>query len=274
RGSGDKAGFALHDPDLVLHWAVLKDDFEANRQFLSWRLGLGVSAASWRLNNRDESALLRGRVLAEALVFLSLRPKDLNAAEQEFINASQVAEATRQETQARDRGRLAEVTEAVQKRAEPIAQVETEAKQKAGAEAGTDAHRGPGQFFGISAEDWTEIPPAVRQQLYHWRLARLTGKAWFVIAIILVGLGLVAHFADGPPFTRLAMPTYYLIVALAAASVLWMIMRSRFFSRLVVRSESAESSEPKDMDGWWERLDGVIVMRATSVAPLIGSIPI
>jgi hypothetical protein len=84
------------DVTLVEKWDRLRRWIDADRQFLAWRMALDTSEESWKLSELDESALLRGRLLDEALKWSRERPFDLSPAEQDFIDKS-VVERRRQE---------------------------------------------------------------------------------------------------------------------------------------------------------------------------------
>jgi formylglycine-generating enzyme required for sulfatase activity len=85
---------------LISHWPKLRAWMEADREFLTWRLGLRADLERWQETSRDEGALLRGAPLAVAQEKMQERPDDLNAAERDFIEAS-LARQKKQEQQRR-----------------------------------------------------------------------------------------------------------------------------------------------------------------------------
>jgi hypothetical protein len=68
---------ALADVDLLQRWSTLREKIYTDRRFLLWRQTLGAAAESWRQSGFDESALWRGKVLEEALLFAKVRRRDL-----------------------------------------------------------------------------------------------------------------------------------------------------------------------------------------------------
>lgn len=85
-----RSAYVLQAPSLVDHWDVLKNAIEGDQDFLKWRTGLSTSVESWQRADHDESALLRGRFLSEALRWTTERSSDLSQAERQFIESSQV----------------------------------------------------------------------------------------------------------------------------------------------------------------------------------------
>jgi hypothetical protein len=70
---------------LIRRWEKLQVALEQDREFLSWRRRLGFRMQEWEAADYDEGALLHGAILTEAQRWLTERPADLTAREQEFI---------------------------------------------------------------------------------------------------------------------------------------------------------------------------------------------
>jgi caspase domain-containing protein len=120
------------------------------------------------------------------------------------------------------------------------------------------------EFFGLRQEMWEEIPPPVRRSLLQWRQARLLGKVWFIVAVIVCALGFTFAFGY---VEHLLRTTYALIVVLAVASVLVSIRYTLGLARIdLVGNESPEVA------GFWERLDPVVKMRAAGQVRVFGSV--
>ena len=81
---------------LIRHWKRSQGWVNNARGFLTWRKRLEPFVDEWRKLNRDRTALLRGGLLAEAQRWLTERRQDLDAPEQEFIEAS-IREKKREE---------------------------------------------------------------------------------------------------------------------------------------------------------------------------------
>jgi hypothetical protein len=96
---GDAQVEVAHEA-LVRNWPRLVEWLEDEREYLRRRQRLTVAAEQWEAHNRDPGALLRGAILVEALNY-----EDLNALEQEFLQASQqvVEEANREKEAQRER---------------------------------------------------------------------------------------------------------------------------------------------------------------------------
>jgi hypothetical protein len=75
----------LADRKIVESWDLLRQWLREDADFLLWRQKVTVSARSWRDHSSDESALLRGPLLTEAIEWLEKRPDDLTRAERDFI---------------------------------------------------------------------------------------------------------------------------------------------------------------------------------------------
>lgn len=73
---------------LIRNWNQLRHWIEMDRSFRAWQDRLRIAIYQWEQTQRDEGALLRGVLLADAEAKLKQRPEDLTAEEQEFIQAS------------------------------------------------------------------------------------------------------------------------------------------------------------------------------------------
>lgn len=76
------------DPALIDKWEPLQSAIETDQRFLIWRTSLSAAVESWTFSERDESALMRGRVLDEAVSWLGQRSGDLNDVERRYIKTS------------------------------------------------------------------------------------------------------------------------------------------------------------------------------------------
>lgn len=73
---------------LIGGWDRLRQWLEADRAFRIWQERLRAALHQWESSNKDEGALLRGGLLAEAEQAQRERPEDLGRAEHNFIRAS------------------------------------------------------------------------------------------------------------------------------------------------------------------------------------------
>jgi len=73
---------------LIRGWGQLRDWMNADRTFRAWQERLRSVMRQWEGSQRDDGALLRGTVLAEAEAWLLNRPDDLGKTEQTFIKIS------------------------------------------------------------------------------------------------------------------------------------------------------------------------------------------
>ncbi|MEK6374707.1 MAG: hypothetical protein AABO58_18670 [Acidobacteriota bacterium] len=76
------------EPVIVESWKTLRDWIERNRHFLIVRQTLAAAMQSWKLADRDESLLLRGRSLVDAESWADRRRDDFSDEEREFIRLS------------------------------------------------------------------------------------------------------------------------------------------------------------------------------------------
>jgi WD40 repeat protein/class 3 adenylate cyclase len=73
---------------LIREWPVLRDWLAADREGLRLHRHLTEAAQEWEQQERDAGALYRGARLAQALEWALNNPRQLNAQEQAFLNAS------------------------------------------------------------------------------------------------------------------------------------------------------------------------------------------
>ncbi len=74
--------------DALLHqWGKLREWIAEQREFGLWRQWLDAQRETWKSKSRDESTLLRGKLLTEAEFWLQKRPGELNPLEKEYIQA-------------------------------------------------------------------------------------------------------------------------------------------------------------------------------------------
>ncbi len=73
---------------LIRHWGQLRAWMDADRAFRIWQERLRTALRQWEASDRDEGALLRGALLAQAERWLTERETELSAAENAFIRVS------------------------------------------------------------------------------------------------------------------------------------------------------------------------------------------
>ena len=119
--------FEVAHEALVRNWPRLVEWLEDERVVLRHRLRFTAQAEDWDTRSRDPGALLRGKQLQEALLF-----EDLNPLEQEYIDASKVAEQMeleeKQAQQERELKQAQELAEEQRQRAEAEAQAARRAR--------------------------------------------------------------------------------------------------------------------------------------------------
>lgn len=76
---------------LIRSWGRLRGWVDEDREFLLWSQRLDVAVEQWERSDHDTATLLRGAPLVEAERWLTQRPQDLPAGEQDFINESMAA---------------------------------------------------------------------------------------------------------------------------------------------------------------------------------------
>ncbi len=77
----------IHDA-LLREWGQLKQWVAEQREFYLWRQRLNVQLQTWKAQQEDEGALLRGALLAEAERWLQAKPEELNEVEEGYIARS------------------------------------------------------------------------------------------------------------------------------------------------------------------------------------------
>ncbi len=85
---------------LIRNWGQLRRWLDADREFLTWKLGLRADLTRWEEAKRDDGSLLRSVSLAVAQEKLQERREDLSEQERAYIEVSLVAQ-TRQERKRR-----------------------------------------------------------------------------------------------------------------------------------------------------------------------------
>jgi hypothetical protein len=70
---------------LFRSWERLRGWLREKREFLLWRRRVSANLTEWERTARDDGALLRGAMLAEATRWLELEPDELTSAESEYI---------------------------------------------------------------------------------------------------------------------------------------------------------------------------------------------
>src|SRR5205823_805797 len=74
---------------LITHWERLRLWMATDRSFRLWQERLRSVCVQWEASNRDEGALLRGALLAEATAWKTRKGEDLSPTETTFIEASE-----------------------------------------------------------------------------------------------------------------------------------------------------------------------------------------
>jgi len=87
--SDGNATVELTHETLITRWGRLRSWLEIDRDFHTWRNGLGTAIRQWEKTQHDDGALLHGILLAEAQEWLKKRPYDLSIPEQDYIRKSQ-----------------------------------------------------------------------------------------------------------------------------------------------------------------------------------------
>jgi len=95
----------IHDA-LLQQWGRLKHWTAEQREFYLWRQRLDERLQEWEEKGRDEGALLRGALLAEAERWLTEHPDDLNPHERKYIQESVALREQDRAAQERRRRRI------------------------------------------------------------------------------------------------------------------------------------------------------------------------
>jgi WD40 repeat protein len=116
---------------LIRNWGRLRGWLNEDREFLLWRQRLQIQVEQWNEHGRDASYLLRGVSLSEGERWLTGRPQDLMATQQQFIQKSSVLR--KQEHEEEERRRQGEIENAnrMKEAAEARAAAEQHAREAA-----------------------------------------------------------------------------------------------------------------------------------------------
>lgn len=90
---------------LIRGWGHLREWMNADRTFRTWQERLRIALRQWQQSQKDEGALLRGALLAEAQEWLAQRPDDLSQEEQQLIQTSADSRQWQQQEQEAQRQR-------------------------------------------------------------------------------------------------------------------------------------------------------------------------
>lgn len=77
---------------LIRNWDRLRHWIGIDREFRHWQENLRVARRQWESNDRDEDALLRGKLLSDAQYWYDNRPDQLSSLDRAFIEASITAQ--------------------------------------------------------------------------------------------------------------------------------------------------------------------------------------
>ncbi|MBW4456546.1 MAG: hypothetical protein KME55_29795 [Nostoc indistinguendum CM1-VF10] len=105
RNTADQETVEVVHEALIHNWGQLRQWMETDRTFRAWQERLRVAIQQWDATGRDESALLRGKPLADAQEWLHKRPEELKA-EQGYIKASLILQEREKEKLSRQRKRI------------------------------------------------------------------------------------------------------------------------------------------------------------------------
>ncbi|MBK9053649.1 MAG: hypothetical protein IPL78_22925 [Chloroflexi bacterium] len=107
---GNRSVEVVHEA-LIRGWGQLRTWMNEDRAFRTWQERLRAVMRQWETSQRDEGALLRGALLAEAEEWVNTRPQHLSTPEQEFITASITFRRRRQLEQEAQRQRELEAAQ-------------------------------------------------------------------------------------------------------------------------------------------------------------------
>jgi len=102
----------IHDA-LLKEWPRLAQWLADQREFYLWRQRLETYLGTWEAQGRDDSALLRGALLAEAERWAQMQSEELNPKEQAYIHHSLVLRQREEAAQAAQQQRELEQTQAL-----------------------------------------------------------------------------------------------------------------------------------------------------------------
>ena len=84
---GNKTVELVHEA-LINNWERMSTWMKEDREFRSWQERTRAAIQEWETNNRDQGALLRGKPLVQAEIWLNERGDELGNTEKEFIQES------------------------------------------------------------------------------------------------------------------------------------------------------------------------------------------
>jgi class 3 adenylate cyclase/energy-coupling factor transporter ATP-binding protein EcfA2 len=154
--TGEGTAEVAHEA-LIREWPTLREWLSEDREGLRVHRRLTEAAQEWDLLEGDPGALYRGARLAQALEWAQANPRQLNAQEQAFLEASQ--EATQREQSEREAQRQREL-EAAQKLAQAEKQRAEAEEQRAGGSGQTNSRA---QITGCASA------PATWQLPFSWQ---------------------------------------------------------------------------------------------------------
>ncbi len=73
---------------LTRRWDLLKESLNKDREFLLWRQWLGIRVSDWKRMEKNDSVLLKGVLLEEAVLFSSRWNTDLSEIERSYLERS------------------------------------------------------------------------------------------------------------------------------------------------------------------------------------------
>lgn len=97
---------AIADKRIIEGWDLLNRWAKEDEEFLISRQDLSVACTAWSRHGKDESGLLRGTLLQDAVAWGEQRPDDLTQAEREFIDTSRQFDLSKNLTTHAPAGRI------------------------------------------------------------------------------------------------------------------------------------------------------------------------
>jgi formylglycine-generating enzyme required for sulfatase activity len=85
--TGEETVEVVHEV-LIREWGQLRGWMDENRSFRTWQERLRAAMRQWKATDKDDGALLRGVVLAEAQEWWNRRLDEMSQKEQDFIHSS------------------------------------------------------------------------------------------------------------------------------------------------------------------------------------------
>ncbi len=145
---------------LIQRWGKLRQWLEEDREFLTWREGLGTAVTQWIDGGHDEGVLLREGVLVTAEAWLVAQREALSLQEHNFIEASIAY-------------REARIAEAEEQRQRELAQAQQIAEQQ----------KKLAEEQRQRAEEKERAARKIKRQVYHLTVA-LIGAAIMAVAAV------------------------------------------------------------------------------------------